>query len=149
MKGKIIQRRSYIFSLQEERVQLLQLLKDKKMMKESLAKELEQYKACDPETLKEMRRFFPLLVIFNCKLYARVHTCTCIYAHPHMHTHTYTHLHTYTIHITGQQTQVAVAAANRWTENVFVTKSWCKDRFSVDGDTLDKQFGIPEDFDYL
>lgn len=32
---------------------------------------------------------------------------------------------------------------------MFVVKSWCKDRFSVDGETLDKQFGIPEDFDYV
>lgn len=87
----------------EERMQLLKALEEKKAMKNALGNELEQYKACDPETLKELR----------------------------------------------QQTQVAVAAANRWTENVFVVRSWCKDRFSVDHETLDKQFGIPEDFDYF
>ena len=38
-------------------MQLLKSLKDKQSMKESLASELEKYKACDPETLKELRTF--------------------------------------------------------------------------------------------
>lgn len=34
-------------------------------------------------------------------------------------------------------------------ENVFAMKSWCKNKFSLQEDVIDKQFGIPEDFDYL
>ena len=45
--------------------------------------------------------------------------------------------------------QVAKEAANRWTDGVFTTKSWCKEKFGFDGDQLDKQFGIPADFDYV
>ncbi|XP_050311354.1 meiotic nuclear division protein 1 homolog [Anthonomus grandis grandis] len=40
-------------------------------------------------------------------------------------------------------------AANRWTENVFSIKSWCKKKFFMEDKVLDKQFGIPEDFDYI
>ena len=35
------------------------------------------------------------------------------------------------------------------TENVFAMKSWCKNKFSLEENMIDKQFGIPEDFDYL
>lgn len=34
-------------------------------------------------------------------------------------------------------------------ENVFAVKSWCKQRFSCEESELDKQFNIPEDFDYI
>lgn len=44
--------------------------------------------------------------------------------------------HTVCIHLCG-------------TENVFAMKSWCKNKFSLEEDIIDKQFGIPEDFDYL
>ncbi|XP_078595274.1 meiotic nuclear division protein 1 homolog [Branchiostoma floridae x Branchiostoma japonicum] len=48
-----------------------------------------------------------------------------------------------------QETQVAKDAANRWTDNVFSIKSWCKRKFGFEESVLDKQFGIPEDFDYI
>ncbi len=68
--------------------------------------------------------------------------------------------------VIGEGTVVAREAANRWTgmvctclcvdhtppfhtENVFAMKSWCKNKFSLEEDIIDKQFGIPEDFDYL
>lgn len=28
-------------------------------------------------------------------------------------------------------------------------KSWCKNKFGVEESQIDKQFGIPEDFDYI
>ena len=34
-------------------------------------------------------------------------------------------------------------------ENVFAMKSWCKNKFRVEESQIDKQFGIPEDFDYI
>lgn len=43
----------------------------------------------------------------------------------------------------------ALDSANRWTDNLFAIKSWCNKKFNIDSKTLDKQFGIPEDFDYL
>lgn len=39
--------------------------------------------------------------------------------------------------------------ANRWTDNVFAIKSWCKNKFFIEESTLNKQFEIPEDLDYL
>ncbi|EDO47457.1 predicted protein [Nematostella vectensis] len=48
-----------------------------------------------------------------------------------------------------QETAVAKEAANRWTDNVFAIKSWCKNKFNVEEQMIDKNFGIPEDFDYL
>jgi len=43
----------------------------------------------------------------------------------------------------------ALDSANRWTDNLFAIKSWCNKKFNIDSKTLDKQFGIPEDFDYI
>ncbi|XP_065663868.1 meiotic nuclear division protein 1 homolog isoform X2 [Hydra vulgaris] len=44
---------------------------------------------------------------------------------------------------------VATDAANRWTDNIFSLKSWCVKKFNMDSSVIDKQFGIPEDFDYI
>lgn len=38
---------------------------------------------------------------------------------------------------------------NRWTDNIFAVKSWCKKKFFTEEKVLNKQFGIPEDLDYL
>lgn len=40
-------------------------------------------------------------------------------------------------------------AANRWTDNVFTIKSWCKNKFNCEESVIDKQFRIPGDFDYI
>lgn len=87
----------------EERSALLEALQKKQSQRKVLTTELEQYKSCDPQTLKELR----------------------------------------------EGTTVAKEAANRWTENVFAVKSWCKNKFSLEEESINKQFGIPEDFDYL
>lgn len=47
------------------------------------------------------------------------------------------------------QTDTAKDAANRWTDNVFSVKSWIKNKFCFDEKMIDKQFGIPEEFDYV
>lgn len=44
---------------------------------------------------------------------------------------------------------IALEAANRWTDNVFAIKSWCSKKFNIQGRDIDKQFGIPEEFDYI
>jgi len=44
----------------------------------------------------------------------------------------------------------ALEAANRWTDNVFSLQSWVKNKFPNIGlDMFNKQFGIPEDLDYI
>lgn len=47
------------------------------------------------------------------------------------------------------KTEAIKNAANRWTDNIFAVKSWCKKKFLIEDSVLDKQFGIPEDFDYI
>lgn len=47
------------------------------------------------------------------------------------------------------ETCTAKEAANRWTDNVFSLKSWIKNKFNFEDNVLDKQFDIPEEFDYL
>lgn len=47
------------------------------------------------------------------------------------------------------ETQPVKEAANRWTDNIFAVKSWCKKKFMMEDKVLNKQFGIPEDLDYL
>ena len=39
--------------------------------------------------------------------------------------------------------------SNFLTDNVFAVKSWCKNKFGLDDSAIDKQFSIPEDFDYV
>lgn len=48
-----------------------------------------------------------------------------------------------------QQIQVAKDAANRWTDNLFAIKSWCKNKFFIEESVLDKQFGIDPEMDYI
>ena len=45
--------------------------------------------------------------------------------------------------------QMAKDAANRWTDGIFTTKSWCKQKFNIEESALDKQFNIPADLDYM
>ena len=48
------------------------------------------------------------------------------------------------------EAETALAAANRWTDNIFSIQSWIKNKFpSVDQSAMSKQFGIPEDLDYV
>lgn len=48
-----------------------------------------------------------------------------------------------------KKTQELKDAANRWTDNIFAIKSWCKKKFMLEDIVINKQFGIPEDLDYL
>jgi len=40
-------------------------------------------------------------------------------------------------------------SANKWTDNLFVLKSWIKKKFPIEESQIDKQFEIPEDLDYI
>lgn len=48
-----------------------------------------------------------------------------------------------------KQGLTALEAANRWTDNVFAVRSWCTKKFGINTKDIDKQFGIPDDFDYI
>ena len=48
-----------------------------------------------------------------------------------------------------KETVMAKEGANRWTDNVFTIKSWCVRKFGLEEKMIDKNFGIPEDFDYM
>ncbi|KAG5309115.1 MND1 protein, partial [Pseudoatta argentina] len=37
---------------------------------------------------------------------------------------------------------------NIWTDNIFSIQSWCKNKFCISEQDLNKQFNIPEDLDY-
>lgn len=45
--------------------------------------------------------------------------------------------------------QMAKEAANRWTDNLFSMKSWCKNKFGLDESTINKHFSIPEELDFV
>ncbi|VDD91449.1 unnamed protein product [Enterobius vermicularis] len=40
-------------------------------------------------------------------------------------------------------------AVNRWTDNIFAIKKWCKKKFAMEEKCLDNQFGIDPDMDYV
>ncbi|KAG0203997.1 Meiotic nuclear division protein 1 [Mortierella sp. GBA30] len=45
--------------------------------------------------------------------------------------------------------QVAKEAANRWTENIFTFQSYCIDKFNVDRQEFNRNFGISDEMDTL
>eukprot|EP00668_Euglena_longa_P011601 GGOE01014009.1.p1 GENE.GGOE01014009.1~~GGOE01014009.1.p1 ORF type:complete len:206 (-),score=78.21 GGOE01014009.1:223-840(-) len=45
--------------------------------------------------------------------------------------------------------QLAKDAANRWTDAVFMVKGYVKNKFNVEEERLNKEFGISADFDYV
>ncbi|KAJ8312135.1 hypothetical protein KUTeg_009508 [Tegillarca granosa] len=47
------------------------------------------------------------------------------------------------------QSITAKEAVNRWTDNIFSIKSWIKNKFCFEESVIDKQFGIPEELDYI
>ena len=48
------------------------------------------------------------------------------------------------------ETNLSKLSANRWTDNTFGLHSWIGNNFpSVSISDLNKQFGIPEDLDYI
>jgi len=50
----------------------------------------------------------------------------------------------------AKDASLAVQAVNRWTDNIFSIQSWIRKKFpSVDQTAFCKQFGIPEDLDYI
>ncbi|KAI8439667.1 hypothetical protein MSG28_013372 [Choristoneura fumiferana] len=40
-------------------------------------------------------------------------------------------------------------AANRWTENIYILKSYMKNTFQVENEVIDQTFNIPQDLDYI
>ncbi|XP_026495755.2 meiotic nuclear division protein 1 homolog [Vanessa tameamea] len=40
-------------------------------------------------------------------------------------------------------------AANRWTENIYILKSYIKNTFQKDNETINQTFNIPPDMDYI
>mmetsp|Transcript_25148 Transcript_25148/g.65610 ORF Transcript_25148/g.65610 Transcript_25148/m.65610 type:complete len:207 (+) Transcript_25148:55-675(+) len=50
-----------------------------------------------------------------------------------------------------QQTTLAKEAANRWTDNVFAARQWCLDKMggSMSEEDFNRQFGIPQELDFL
>ncbi|KAK3018459.1 hypothetical protein RJ639_004276, partial [Escallonia herrerae] len=51
-----------------------------------------------------------------------------------------------------QATEVAHAAANRWTDNIFTLRQWCSNNFPQAKEQLEHMYnevGITDDFDYL
>ena len=51
--------------------------------------------------------------------------------------------------VTKKESNEILEAANRWTDNLFSIRSWCNKKFNIDTKHIDKQFGIPDDFDYI
>ena len=48
-----------------------------------------------------------------------------------------------------QKTSIAKESANRWTDNIFSVKTWCKRKFAIEEAAINKNFGIPEELDYV
>jgi DNA-binding transcriptional regulator GbsR (MarR family) len=48
-----------------------------------------------------------------------------------------------------RQAEIALAAANRWTDNIFAVKAWCVKQFNMSSAQFDSQFELKEGFDYF
>ncbi|PVU95172.1 hypothetical protein BB561_001994 [Smittium simulii] len=54
-----------------------------------------------------------------------------------------------TLNALKSKSVIAKAAANRWTDNIFIIQSWCRDKFNIETSDFNKQFGIDENFDNI
>ena len=48
-----------------------------------------------------------------------------------------------------EQLDTAKEAVERWTDNIFSIRKWIKEKTGMSEAEVNKQFGIPQDFDYL
>ncbi|KAF3429931.1 hypothetical protein QLX08_004557 [Tetragonisca angustula] len=48
----------------------------------------------------------------------------------------------------AEKAQKYKEATNIWTDNIFAIQSWCKNKFDISEECLNKQFNIPDDLDY-
>jgi hypothetical protein len=46
-------------------------------------------------------------------------------------------------------TELAKEAVNRWTDNIYSVQSYCSQKFMIPRADFNKQFGIPEEIDYV
>ncbi|KAG0243598.1 Meiotic nuclear division protein 1 [Actinomortierella wolfii] len=49
----------------------------------------------------------------------------------------------------AKYSQIAKDAANRWTENIFILQSYCVNKFNVDRQELNRNFGIDDEMDTI
>lgn len=106
-----------------------------------------QYADNDPATFEEMSKeegfkFFLLEV----QLYLSFMYCTLFL------TVTLSCSDVYVLLMAEKVIEVAHAAANRWTDNIFTLKQWCCNNFPQAKEQLDhlyNEVGITDDFDYL
>ncbi|XP_046389925.1 meiotic nuclear division protein 1 homolog [Ischnura elegans] len=54
-----------------------------------------------------------------------------------------------TMKLLKEQTQIAKDATNRWIDNIFILKHWCVNRFNIEEDKLNREFGIDSELDYI
>jgi hypothetical protein len=47
-----------------------------------------------------------------------------------------------------EEIDIAKEAAERWTDNVFALKAWCRDKANMEPERFHSAYGIPEDLDY-
>lgn len=40
-------------------------------------------------------------------------------------------------------------AINRWTENIYILKSYIKNTFQMENDVIEQNFNLPQDLDYV
>ncbi len=102
-------------------------LSEAKKINEALKSKLKQSQEVDPEVLEQLKGESTVINIHE----------KCIFLF-------YFSFIFYPVYL-----QTTVTAVNRWTDNIFNIKSWCKNKFSMEESALDKNFGIPADMDYL
>ncbi|KAF9978568.1 Meiotic nuclear division protein 1 [Actinomortierella ambigua] len=49
----------------------------------------------------------------------------------------------------AKYSQIAKDAANRWTENIFILQSYCVNKFNIDRQELNRNFGIDDEMDTI
>ena len=167
--GKNLHHEEIHITTQDEREELLKSLEEKKEMKKRLASELSQFKDCDPATITSIRMLVysvcPLLSIYKSGAEVILFTM-CLHLQE-------SKLELQWMLLTDGQVSLSFIllfpalanvfacncvhirkgvweeGSNFLTDNVFAVKSWCKNKFGLDDSAIDKQFSIPEDFDYV
>lgn len=140
---------NFIYSFQvgkkesEEKLNLLDEIKTLEKCREELLEKCQIYKDNDSEMLDEMKnntkvKFYKIKYCFP-SIFVNL-----FFGYPKIRLKIETYVRSNLLLF-----QILMEAANKWTENIFMIKSWCKNKFQIDENVLDKQFEIPVDLDYI
>ncbi|XP_013378353.1 PREDICTED: meiotic nuclear division protein 1 homolog isoform X4 [Chinchilla lanigera] len=129
----------------EERTMLAKELSSLRDQREQLKAEVEKYKECDPQVVEEMRQANKVAKeAANRWTGSQSLPCSLSVVLPE-----FCHFLEFIEPVLKAMHIILPLCLTHTSDNIFAIKSWAKRKFGLEENKIDKNFGIPEDFDYI